>query len=406
MRECAGAVAVTIALSFSAIAGFAGLATEVGGWYATKRAMQGAADAAAYTAGIAKIDGATTNAYTAAAKSIASTYNFVDGAGSVTVAVNNPPATGNHTSANQAVEVVISQTQSLALAGLFLRSPPTIQARAVAAPASGTGCVLALEKGNVTDISENGNTVVNLNGCSLYVNSSSNSALTLSGQAQINAWSANISGNYQTSGQASLNTTHGTNLHTTPINDPYANVPVPTPSGPNRGSINQSGTYSPGTYSDISLSGGKTATLTPGVYILNGGGISLSGNSTLSGDGVTIVLTSTTSQYGTVSISGGSTVNLTAPTVGDTAGIAIFQDRNAPQTGSDSFSGGTTQNITGAIYFPNQPVTFSGGTTTGGARCTQLIAYRITFNGNANLNSDCIGTGVRGAGTGLLQLVE
>ena len=59
--------------------------------------------------------------------------------------------------------------------------------------------------------------------------------------------------------------------------------------------------------------------------------------------------------------------------------------------------GGTgSLNITGAIYFPNNPVSYSGGGGVGGvAQCTQLIAYTITFSGNATLNNNCTGSGVQ-----------
>ena len=45
-----GSTAVIIALSLSAIVGFAGLGTETASWYFIKRSMQGAADSAAATA--------------------------------------------------------------------------------------------------------------------------------------------------------------------------------------------------------------------------------------------------------------------------------------------------------------------------------------------------------------------
>ena len=86
--------------------------------------------------------------------------------------------------------------------------------------------------------------------------------------------------------------------------------------------------------------------------------------------GTTIVLTSSTSSgYATANINGGATLNLTAPTTGATMGLAFFQDRNAPTAGTsaNTFNGGGTQNIVGAIYFPNQGVTYAGGATTGGA---------------------------------------
>jgi len=240
----------------------------------------------------------------------------------------------------------------------------------------------------------------------------------LNGQATINANRAYMSGNYSTTGQAALNTTtpHGIFTHAAAANDPYADVPVPSYSGCNQSNYSLSGnnshTFSAGTSgvmvfcNGFSLTGGSSVTFQPGTYIIDGGSFSIAGNSSISGTGVTIVLTSSSgSGYATASIAGGSVVNITAPTSGPTAGLAFYQDRNAPSSGTDSFSGGTTQNITGALYFPNQGVTFNGGTQTG-AKCTQLIGYTLTFDGNANFNSDCMGTGVRPVGSAFIQLVE
>src|SRR5581483_4688637 len=159
----------------------------------------------------------------------------------------------------------------------------------------------------------------------------------------------------------------------------------------------------------FSLAGNSSVNLAAGTYIIDRGQFHIGGGSSITGSGVTIILTSSTgSDYATAQIDGGAIVTISAPTTGPLAGLAFFQDRNAPaSTGSNSnkFTGGTTQNITGAIYFPNQNVTFNGGTSTGGAAmCTQLVALTINFNGNSTFNNNCAGTGARGIGTSFVQL--
>jgi hypothetical protein len=153
-------------------------------------------------------------------------------------------------------------------------------------------------------------------------------------------------------------------------------------------------TLDPGVYcGGLSLSGGANVTLNPGTYIMDGGTFSISGNSTISGAGVTIVLTSSSgSDYATVSIAGGAHVNLSAPTSGNMAGLAFFQDRNAPSGVHNDFNGGETMNIEGAIYMPKQTVNFAGGTNTGNG-CTQIVADEIAFKGNANVEANCTGKG-------------
>lgn len=414
--DCSGAVAVPAAIALLVILGFAGLGSEAASWYVAKRSMQGAADTAASSAAYARAANQSGAGYISEATSVAGSYGYVDGSGGVTVTVNSPPASGSHAGDNTAVEVIITRPPPLAFAALFLNGPPTIKARAVASPGA-TGCVLALDHGNVTDVTDNGNTVLNLNHCNIYVNATASDALTLTGQATINANAAYISGNYSTSGQAMLNTSQGIHTGTPAANDPYVDVQIPSYAGCNQSNYSLSGgksqTFSPGTSgvmvfcNGLSLTGGSSLTLQSGVYVIDQGSLSISGNSSLSGTGVTIILTSSSgSNYATASISGGSTVNITAPNSGSLAALAVFQDRNAPSSGTDSFSGGTTQNVTGAIYFPNQNVKFSGGTSTGGATCTQLIAFTITFNGNAAFNNNCAGTGARGIGNSVVQLVE
>jgi Flp pilus assembly protein TadG len=426
-RDRSGAATLTLAITFTMLVGFAALGTEVAEWYSIRRTMQGAADSAAYSAATAKWNGASTAAFTSEAKSVTAGYGFTDEVAGAVITVNNPPASGSHTADSNAVEVLISRPQPLQLARMFLSGPPTLNTRAVATVnLGGNACVLALDRSDVTDVSDNGNTTLNFNNCNLWVNSPSNSALNLVGQATINANAAFIAGNYTTSGQASLNTTAGTFTGAAPANDPYADKAIPSYSGcdQNNYSLNGSGnnrpsaSFAPSNSSGVmvfchglSVSGGATVDFAPGTYIINGGNFSVTGNSTINGmGGVTIILTGSGNDYATASIAGGSNINITAPSSGPLAGLAFFQDRNAPQPNNgnapNSFTGGTTQNITGAVYFPSQGVTFNGGTSTGGAQCTQLVALTITFNGNADFNNNCQGTGVRAAGGSFIQLVE
>jgi len=102
-----GGVAVMTAMSLTSLLGFAGLGTEATLWYVAKRNMQGATDAAAFTAATAEAKGQNSTAFTAAAKAVAQQYGFVDGTGGVTVTVNNPPVSGPNTGNAQAVEVLI-----------------------------------------------------------------------------------------------------------------------------------------------------------------------------------------------------------------------------------------------------------------------------------------------------------
>lgn len=431
LRDREGGVAVLTAMSLTTLLGFAGLGTEATLWYVAKRNMQGASDAAAFTAEAASIAGQTTTAFTTAARAVATQYGYTNGVGGVTVAVNNPPSAGAYAGNAAAIEVIISQPQTLLFSRLFLSSSVSVSARAVATStggtgsSAGTGCVLTLDRGDVTDVIDAGTANLNISTCSLYVNSPSSSALTLTGNAQINALSAYISGNYTQGGSSQFNTSQGVHTGANPIADPYANVQIPSYSGCNktntslvsRQTLNVNASSTGGVYvfcNGISMSGQSTLNLGAGVYVIDRGSLNVAGGSTINAtSGSTIILTSSTgSNYGTVSIAGGNTINITAPTTGATAGLAFFQDRNAPQTSSNSLTGGSSQTIQGAVYFPNEPVTYTGGTSNTPATCTQLVVLKATFTGNSQLNSNCTGTGVAsiggstGSGGTTAQLVE
>ena len=412
MRDRKGTISVLAAMSLTALIGFAGLGTEVSYWYVQQREMQNAADSASSAAVADLLAGDTfaSGSPTTAAKAVAAQYGFVDGTNGVTVAVNNPPASGPNSSNDNAVEVIISQPQQRLFSSLFMNSNPTIGGRAVSLSNTSGGasaCLIALDTGNVIDINDSGTAQLNMPSCDMYVNSSNAGfALQMSGTAKINANASYVVGGASISGLAQLNDSNGTYLNTgDPTPDPYAGVQIQSHSGCAQSNPNVSGsghnvTLQPGDYcSGITISGsGNNVTLSSGTYYLDGGSLNVSGTNTITGSNVTIVLTNNGATYATVNISGGSSITLSAPTSGNYAGLAFYQNRNAPATGTDSFSGTSAMNITGAIYFPNQTVNYSGGAATGGAQCTQLVALKVSISGTTNFNSNCSGTGVVAAG--------
>ena len=76
---------------------------------------------------------------------------------------------------------------------------------------------------------------------------------------------------------------------------------------------------------DSRSSGSSSITLNPGMYYINGGGISMSGSSGISGNGVFIYNTG----GGAITLSGSGTIALSPMTSGTYQGITIFQDRSS-----------------------------------------------------------------------------
>ncbi|OKO73709.1 hypothetical protein AC630_27950 [Bradyrhizobium sp. AS23.2] len=389
------------------LVGAAGLGTEVGWWFYRHKNMQSAADSGAVSAATAMSVGAD---MTAEANAVAANYGYANAVNDVIVAVNQPPKTGSYTSDPQAVEVIVSQPQQRLLSSLFGTGPVPIAARAVAKPNSGTGCVLALDPTASSAVSVSGSNQLNLIKCNLYSNSSASPSLSVNGNATVSANQVGVVGDV--SGTSSITATNGIKTHIRPVADPYANVsppPEPQPCDPKNYTINSNGkttSLSPGCYSgNITVNAGATLNLSAGIYYLDGANLSVAGNATITGTGVTLVFTGSGNKWGTASIGSNAIVNLTAPASGTMAGIAIYGDRNMPTGTSFNLTGGGSQNFTGAIYLPKANLSFAGGNGTS-TSCTKIIADTISLTGTSNLQVNCAGLGVATIGSQTAQLVE
>lgn len=401
-----GAYAVAAALSLPAVVGVLGLGAEASLDYMKHAALQAAADSAAFSAA----NGLAAHASSLAleAYGVAATYGFVNGQKTVAVTVNNPPAAGAYTGETKAVEVRINLAQPRFFTRIFSAQDVLVSARAVAIAARpGDGCVLALNKSASGAISGKGSTTVALNGCSVLANSNNAGAISMVGASSLHAASVSVVGGI--SGADHITTTDGIRTGTGAVPDPYSKLTVPTFSGCTQTNFTGKGkqVIGPGVYcGGMKINAGANITLSPGVYILDGGGLSANGNATVSGDGVTLILTSSSgSNYATATINGGATVSLTAPTSGAWEGIVFYADRKAPTGTALKLNGGSTQNFAGAIYAPTGEIMYAGGATNNND-CLHLVADTITFTGNSGLANNCTKYGTRPLGGTATALVE
>lgn len=406
VADRSGASAVMTGLSLAVVLGFAGLGVDLGVGYHARRSAQSAADSAAFSgaaallAGTADVDGQ--------ARAVAASYGLAHGQNGVVVTVNDPPASGPFANDPKAVEVIVERPLARFFSQLFVGGPSVVRARAVAkAGTAGDACVIALHETASASALETGTADVNLVGCSLFANSNSATAFELKGSASVRADSVGIVGGYSVSNNSTLTTKNGVRTGERPIEDPYKDVQPQQPSGCSPNSLG-TGTYTPRTFCNgVTINSGAVVTFEPGVYVVDRGLFRVNGGATLKGEGVTIVLTSSTgSDYAQLHINGDSTVSLSAPTSGPYAGLVFYQDRRAAAGGDNIFNGGATQSIRGAIYFPNQTVTFTGGSSTSADGCTQILASKLAFRGNTTLGLKCEGAGVRMAGGIPTVLVE
>jgi Putative Flp pilus-assembly TadE/G-like len=292
--------------------------------------------------------------------------------------------------------------------GVVGHSKIDVSTRGVASiTGDGLGCVLALNRSASGAISGQGTTSVVLNGCSLYSNSDSPSSIVMGGSARLAAQSVGVVG--EVSGVENIAAAEGIRTKIAPVLDPYADIVLPSFSGctDNKFSAKSTMTINPGVYCNgMSFHAGATVTLNPGIYFVDRGSFSVSGGATVTGVGVTIVLTSSTgSDWAKVTINGGASVDLTPPASGPMAGIVMFGDRRIPVGTAFKFDGGASQYLGGAIYLPTGDVTYAGGASTS-TSCTKIIADTIKFTGNSNLAINCNMYNTRAFSAPVIKLVS
>jgi Flp pilus assembly protein TadG len=400
-----GSVAITIGVAISVLIGMVGLGTEITFVIYKQRQMQSAADSAALGAATALSKGYPAN-YALEGKAIAATGGFVDGVGGVAVTVNKPPASGSNTTNANAVEVIVTQPQTLQLVSLFSAAAFNVGAHAVAIKgASGNYCVLTTNPGNATGIFLNNGANVELDQCGVAANGEGPAALEVSGGAKLTTHSVTVSGDIKVSNSGQLITTDGVKIDQPATADPYAGVAMLPPFGPCL--KYNGGNPKPGTYCNGELDIMKNVTMESGVYFIRSGKFSVTGGATLTGSGVTIVLTNNNNNdYATVNITADVTLSASSDgSKGTVPGVVFFGDRAAPTSGVNIFKGKTA--LTGALYFPTQKVVYDNGSTSA-ATCTQLIAWKVNFEGGSKFNNNCDGAGTSAitGGTSAATLVE
>jgi hypothetical protein len=131
---------------------------------------------------------------------------------------------------------------------------------------------------------------------------------------------------------------------------------------------------------------GDIVTFNPGTYFFYNATIKINGGQ-VTGTGVTLVLLGDSS----LSISGGATVSLSAPTTNTTSsdlnGVLIDDQASNKSKNAVTINGGGTVALGGAMYFPNVDVTWNGTAANSHTTCSEVVANTLTMGGGAYMST-------------------
>jgi hypothetical protein len=433
-----GATSIVMGILIIPLVGFLALGFEVSNWYMITRSMQNAADAATLAAAINNGPN-----YDVEARAVAAQYGFVNGVNNVTIGVSNTatcPITGDQNCYSVTISgytpLLMSQVVGFQGNGNINGSlQKQLNALAVAKAGSPADiCLLALaNSGTNPAIQTNGAPTANMNGCDSmsYTGANCNGHNLGLGISFTVGSSNNGCGAKQLSNQSKLNpqdpyykqiSTNILNFSTANPNPCTGNPPYPqeTHHG-NSSSITPKSNQLP----NGSAGGGGTLTLSPGnnfycgdqmltgnvtvstpngaaVMIIENGSLDLNGNTFMMAtqtDALTIVFTGSnccgyTHAPADNTNGPGGALDITPPTTGPWAGMAIVQDPNLT-TGVDVASAGNspTWTITGLIYTPHATITLKGAIDKSnfGKSCVVMVADNFQISGTAGILKTDIG---------------
>lgn len=221
-------------------------------------------------------------------------------------------------------------------------------------------CAVALDEVSNSAFSLDRFARVQANGCTVYSNSKSAQGLQARDSAQLTSASTCTAGGY--TGTGSFTPTPDRDCPVFP--DPLSSRPNPAMrdcgGSYSMTVVSASGTFlSPGTYcGGININQSAQVTLQPGVYVIVGGPLMIGTGAKLTGNGVTIFFSG---DLASMNMQKDSSIALSAPKTGPTAGMLLQQDRNTPSsTVKFEISSDDAATLLGTIYLPRGKL-FVGG---------------------------------------------
>ncbi len=399
-----GAVMPLAAFFIPVVVGGGGLGVDFSSWMSQKRNLQTAVDAAAlagaWEMGRENLDLIEFSALNAA---VANGYN-PDQGGVLEVGYDEEL---------QTVSVNLSQEASLYLSSVIFSDDivTTVEAEAEVAGYTDGFCILSLNPISSGTLTTSGSVEIDMPDCGIAVNSADDEAFKLNGNVTVNVDNVNIVGSYDVAGGSADFTYNDLKTGAPPITDPYADIETPEPGGCDFNNYRPSGsdiTLSPGTYcGGIRITGNNDVYFEPGIYIIDGGTVDISGNGTVTGEEVSFILTGSDNDYANIDITGGKDIYFSAPLEGDDMeGIVFYQDESAPTGGVNKIVGNASMVLDGVAYFPSQEINIGGTSSAGSDACTKIVGDYVIIHGTPYIGNDCSDSAADPIGNPIIKLTS
>jgi hypothetical protein len=393
---------VLFVLALGVLMGFVAMTVDVGMILHERRSVQNAADAAAL-AGVQELPESPSAAVATAMEWAKKNGYAADS--DVTITVNTP-----YQGDPDAVEVIIKEEVPFLFARVLGLESTGVHARAVATNETATAmgvALLALNPGDGSSFNKvgTGDLIID-GGGAVMVNDASDGASKRSGSGDVvtsGGFFHYYKGGWESTGSGQF--APEPDPVTFQMPDPLAGLVPPDPYDVGT-SLDSGGSAAvptimklssgdhvlrPGTYwGGIEITSTANVKFEPGVYVLAGGGLKLTGGGTVVGDGVFFYntfdpenqTTTADGQCDEVNLRGSANFTLTAPTAGPYKDILFWQDKACTnpmkhESNSDVASG--------VIYLPNTRLDLSGS---GNIGTVQIITDTIDISGGTDLIID------------------
>jgi hypothetical protein len=387
-----GQVAPFMTISLAALFAMAAYAIDVGIWHYQQLRAQTAADsgAVAAAANLANDSNATAATMYAAANVGTTANGFAGGAtsgtasGGVTVTLNHPPASGSAQGNVSAVQVVVTKV----LPVYFGWQSQKVSASAVAMNSTSANCLVTLAT-QYDAVTLNSGSKLSMPTCDMASNSwiLNNSNPTIDAKAITYIGGVQNSATYVEATPAPAATAAADPCSTVSGCKYLQNNPPSSACDYSTSPGAGNHTLTPGTYCYTVFTAPGTITFNAGVYnFQNGFSESGTGDVNFSGPGGVTIYSPTSLTFGTGSI------NITAPTTGNTAGVALYIAGN---NGIEFDQNTLPVTFDGLMYVPGAGASGSGSVQldTGTKLTAQaLVSTWLTLNSNTTLTLTGMGS--------------